>query len=304
MSGLLITHSTVYRYSEPVRFGLHRLVVRPREGHDLRVEGMKLEISPAHEVAWMRDVFGNSVALVEFFKTAAELSITSEVLIRRHAAFPGRARQTAWAATFPVVYDPLESAVAAAYRATTYGDDAQVVRDFLEERGVLLGARRAGEETRGAEEILDRINRLLYETIVYNRRPERGTQSPSETLTAKTGSCRDIATLMMEGCRSLGIAARFASGYLDCPASAAGRASTHAWVEAYLPPHGWVGFDPTLGERTSYKHIPCGLSNHPRGVMPVSGAYTPTATSRYLGMEVRVKIEKPAHDNSAATHTK
>lgn len=285
---LRIVHTTQYRYSEPVTFGRHRLVLRPREGHDVRVESMAITISPGHELAWTRDVFGNSVAWVDFVEGAAELAIRSEVRLTRHGPFPRRSTESPWLVPFPVVYDPLESAVASAYRATTYGDDSGTVRDFL--AGEELLEPRQGEA--GAEVLLDRMNGRLYELVKYNRRPEKGTQAPAETLERRSGSCRDIATLMMECCRTLGIASRFASGYLDCPASEAGLASTHAWIEAYLPPHGWIGFDPTLGERTSGKHITCGLSNHPRGVMPVSGTYNPTATSKYLGLEVAVGITK------------
>ena len=106
-------------------------------------------------------------------------------------------------------------------------------------------------------------------------------QSPAETLALGSGSCRDMATLMMDAARSLGFAARFASGYLDCPASEAGRASMHAWAEIYLPTLGWRGYDPTLGEPTSLKHLVVGVSNHPRGVMPVSGMFT-GASSDYV----------------------
>jgi transglutaminase-like putative cysteine protease len=286
MQQLRITHTTTYRYSEPVTFGRHRLVLRPREGHDVHVESFRLEITPDHEVVWTRDVFGNSVALVDFLQPAAELTIRNQILLRRHSPFPRKSTQTPERVPFPVVYDPLESAVAAAYRATTYGDDTPAVHAFLAAHDLL----RAHDDN--AERLLDRLNETLHHRITYNRRPEKGTQSPAETLDKQSGSCRDLATLMMEAARVLGMAARFASGYLDCPASTAGRAATHAWVEVYLPPHGWLAFDPTLGERCSHKHIPCGLSNHPRGVMPVSGAYTPTATSEYLGLTVAVQIEK------------
>ena len=79
---------------------------------------------------------------------------------------------------------------------------------------------------------------------------------------------------MMEASRLLGIAARFASGYLDCMAAEAGYASMHAWTEIYLPTLGWIGFDPTLGMATSQRHVLAGVSNHPRGVMPISGMFT------------------------------
>ena len=114
-------------------------------------------------------------------------------------------------------------------------------------------------------------------------------QSPLETLGLASGSCRDMATLLLEIVRSLRLAGRFASGYLDSAASRAGQASTHAWTEVYFPEHGWFGCDPTLGEGTSEKHIVCGVSSHPRGVMPVSGSYSGRVSS-YVGMGVSVGI--------------
>ena len=100
-----------------------------------------------------------------------------------------------------------------------------------------------------------------------------------------------MATLMLEALRTLGLPARFASGYLDCAASEAGRASTHAWAEAYLPEIGWTGYDPTLGEATSGQHVVVGVSNHPRGVMPVSGTFYDRQNA-YLGLQVAVQTER------------
>ena len=96
---------------------------------------------------------------------------------------------------------------------------------------------------------------------------------------------------MLEVLRHLGFPARFASGYLDCAASEAGRASTHAWAEAYLPEIGWTGYDPTLGEPTSAQHVVTGVSNHPRGVMPITGSFFDEQKS-YLGMNVTVRTER------------
>ena len=68
----------------------------------------------------------------------------------------------------------------------------------------------------------------------------------------------------------------------------AGQASTHAWAEVYLPTLGWRGFDPTIGDATSLRHIVTGVSNHPRGVMPVSGMFTGAAAD-YLQLHVTVQ---------------
>ena len=90
MSWLRIIHETVYRYGTAVRFGPHRLVLRPREGHDVQVKEMRLEIAPEFELEWSRDVFGNSVATAYFLSPADHLRIRSEVIVQQTAPFPLR----------------------------------------------------------------------------------------------------------------------------------------------------------------------------------------------------------------------
>jgi transglutaminase-like putative cysteine protease len=124
--------------------------------------------------------------------------------------------------------------------------------------------------------------------VKYRRRTAKGVQTPAETLGLASGSCRDLATLLMEVARVMGVAARFASGYLHGRASLAGNASTHAWAEVYLPTLGWRGFDPTIGATTSVQHIVTGVCTHPRGVMPVSGSFS-GAPADYLGLTASVK---------------
>jgi hypothetical protein len=111
-----------------------------------------------------------------------------------------------------------------------------------------------------------------------------------------------MATLLLEAARALRLAARFASGYLDGVASRAGQAVTHAWAEVYFPEHGWFGCDPSLGEGTSEKHIVCGVSSHPRGVMPVSGYYSGSRRS-YLAMDVNVDIKPLETPDPASSET-
>jgi transglutaminase-like putative cysteine protease len=127
--------------------------------------------------------------------------------------------------------------------------------------------------------------------IAYRRRDEKGVQTPAATLRCRTGSCRDMATLLMEAARALGVATRFASGYLHGRASLVAAASTHAWVEAYLPGLGWRGLDPTLGATTGLSHIVTGVSTHPRGVMPVSGSFT-GVSSDFTSLVVSVKTQE------------
>ncbi len=283
MSRLRIEHSTVYTYQRPVEFGRHRLVLRPREGHDLQVESMVLRITPAYRLIWSRDIYSNSIAIVDFIEPAARLEVNSVVQVLRTFKFPPEEPFDPIRVPTPVSYETMESQVVSAYQSISYPDDLDDVRSWLREIAPALAAT-------DAEQLLTNMCTAIYQQIKYQRRTVRGVQSPAQTLRLGTGSCRDMATLMMDAARSLGLAARFASGYLDCPAAEAGRAAMHAWVEVYLPVLGWRGFDPTLGEPASLKHIAVGVSHHPRGVMPISGMFN-GASGDYVEMIANVKVD-------------
>ncbi len=279
-----IEHGTIYTYRRPVVFGQHRLVLRPREGHDLIVERMTLSITPAHRMVWARDVYNNSVVIVDFVEQADRLEVRSTVIVRRSPPFPRQDPWEPWRIPTPVVYDSLELPVVSAYQSFSYAADAGAVRNWLRQFSEIGAAT-------DAETMLNTLCSTIHRTIRYRRREAKGVQTPSQTLQFGTGSCRDMATLMMDAARSLGLAARFVSGYLDCPAAEAGCATIHAWTEVYLPILGWRGFDPSLAEETSLKHIAVGVSHHPRGVMPICGTFTGAAAD-YIGMTAPVKIER------------
>src|SRR4029078_5305045 len=120
-----------------------------------------------------------------------------------------------------------------------------------------------------AEASMLALCQLIHRTLRYTRRVEKGVQAPGQTLTLRTASCRDLATLMMDAARASGVASRFVSGYVHGTASMAGHALTHAWTEVYRATLGWRGFDPTSGDVVAMGHIATGVSSHPRGVMPI-----------------------------------
>jgi transglutaminase-like putative cysteine protease len=280
---LHVEHTTRYMYERPVTFGRHRLVLRPREGHELRLTSMELRLEPAHHLRWIRDVFGNSIALVDWLEPAASLTIVNDVVVERFAPFPTRDLHEPWRVRLPAEYEPAETAIVAAYLAPSFADSETPVRVWLH-GGLTV-------DPLDAEGTMLALAALVRQSITYQRRTERGVQSPARTLELGSGSCRDMATLMMDAARLLGVAARFASGYLHGAASIAGLASTHAWTEVYLPALGWRGLDPTLGTAITLGHVAVGVSSHPRGVMPVSGAFVGEG-SDYRGLEVTVKTEE------------
>ena len=295
MNRLKIEHTTVYNYTQPVEFGIHRLVLRPREGHDLQVEELDLAIEPVADVTWHRDLFGNSIAFARFRESAGILKIHNTVIINRRDHISTEDLLQTVSTRLPIAYSTIEDPVARGYLTPVYPEETRELSRWANEQfSPSPGA--------GVVSLLAAVNDWIFQNIHYRRREDRGVQSPLQTLKSASGSCRDMATLFLEIVRVFDIASRFASGYLDSAASAAGRASTHAWVEAYYPDHGWYGYDPTLGERTSLKHIVTGVSSHPRGVMPVSGSYQGPPGS-YSGMTVSVQIQKLPSSPSAKNVT-
>jgi transglutaminase-like putative cysteine protease len=136
-------------------------------------------------------------------------------------------------------------------------------------------------------DLLEQMNRAIPSQLNYRKREATGVQRPSETLSLGSGSCRDLATLFMEACRHLGLAARFVSGYRHDPDLPSGEGATHAWCEVYLTGAGWRGFDATTGERTGGDHIAVAVARHPEWIPPVSGSYHGQPRST---MEVEVEV--------------
>lgn len=296
MSRIRITHTTRYEYAEPVGFGIHRLVVRPREGHDIQVERMELRIHPAAAVTWHRDLFGNSIAMLRFTEDSNQLEIEARATVFRSDQTSLHGLLEAFPVKYPLAYSDLEMPLIAGYIFPVYPEEAHGLHEWLLSTFAI-------QDGRDAVAIVNEIGAWIYHSILYQRREDRGVQTPLQTLELKSGSCRDKATLLLEALRTINFGTRFASGYLDSASSAAGRAATHAWTEVYFPEHGWFGFDATLGEGTSHKHIVTGVSSHPRGVMPVTGAYSGPA-ELYRGMTVSVKIEQLAVREISPAHSR
>jgi transglutaminase-like putative cysteine protease len=266
MQRLRISHLTEYQFGSPVTLLPHRLLLRPREGHDVHIETSKLEIAPAHTVKWHRDVFDNSVAVASFPEPAALLTIASEVVIQHYEEAPLDFLVEDHAVNYPFLYQGDERPDLLPFQQPAYPNDQKAIRDWLRELGF-------GSGPCETYAMLDRLNRAIGESFTYVVREEEGVQPPAQTLHERRGSCRDYAALFIEACRDLGLASRFVSGYSHGAASESGSAATHAWAEVYLPGPGWKGFDPTSGELTGAHHIPVAVARHPEAVPPVAGSF-------------------------------
>jgi transglutaminase-like putative cysteine protease len=283
MKRLRIWHETVYQFSGPVQLGPHRLLLRPREGHDVRIESSRLDISPPGHVKWYRDAQDNSVAIVDFAARASRLSIVSDVAIQHYDEAPLDFVVADYAVRYPFEYLVEEAVDLAPFREPGTGSGRRL-QDWLS------GIWRPGETTE-TYVLLDRMSHTIAQELQYRVREEPGVQAPEHTLATAAGSCRDFAFLLMEAARSLGLAARFVSGYLHAPATERGYGATHAWAEIYLPGAGWKGFDPTAGGVTGSHHIAVAVARRPEAVPPVAGEFRGPDSERPT-LEVRVGVRE------------
>jgi transglutaminase-like putative cysteine protease len=270
---LQIHHLTRYQYAETVNLLPHTLHLRPRDGHDIRVQSSKLNISPAFRIHWKRDVYDNSVAVVDFLQTAKELTIASEVVVENYEEKPLDFVLEDYARFFPFDYDPDEQIDLAPCKRPVYEQDQAMVNEWIAD--VCNPADKVDTIN-----MLTTLNTNIANDHRYQVREEPGVQSPSQTLTSGTGSCRDFATLFIESCRHCGLASRFISGYVRNETVAPWNTATHAWAEVYLPGSGWRGFDPTSGLLVSGDHIAVAVHRHPEAIPPVSGSFVGTKNAQ------------------------
>jgi transglutaminase-like putative cysteine protease len=269
------------------------MMLRPRDSHDQKVIEASLDISPEpSSLCFTEDAFGNHVAIARFDGSSSELSFESIVSLE-HSPANADLDLAQSAGDFPVDYSALEMPELAHCIQRHHPDPDDEVgrwaRQFLHASGSI-----------GALELLVRLSQGIHQGFLYRRREAKGIQRPVETLRLGHGSCRDFALLMIEAARSLGLAARFASGYLavpfepdEEPASTGtvdrAHGATHAWAQVYLPGAGWIDFDPTSGSVGKTKLVTVAVVRDPDQALPLHGTFIGSASDP-LGMEVRVSV--------------
>jgi transglutaminase-like putative cysteine protease len=285
---LTVDHKTTYRYRRPVTFGEHRLMFRPRDSHDLRLLDTRLTIRPAAEVRWLHDVFSNSVAVAQFEGPSDELFLQSTIVLDRYPLADAQFSIEAFAETIPFSYPASEVPDLGRTIERHHADPQRLVtewtRRFLSQTGATA-----------TEDFLVAVTGAIHNEFEYEVRYAPGVQTPVETLQRRAGTCRDFALFMMEAVRSVGLAARFVSGYLYDPAidgrasDVQGAGSTHAWVQVYLPGAGWIEFDPTNGSHGGSNLVPVAMAREPSQAIPVSGTFDGVEDD-FLDMSVEVSV--------------
>jgi len=276
-----ITHQTEYHYRSPVTFGPHRALVRPREGHDVHIESSRFVIDPPADVRWLRDIYGNSIAVLSFSgPPRKKLSLFSQLTVAHYDENPLDFLIDPNALAYPFQYAADEQAELIPYRLSSYPHDGPFLQKWLADLytpGQLINT----------FELLSKLNARISKSFKYQPRDEPGVQLPSQTLAFRSGSCRDYAVLMMEAARLWGFGARFVTGYVQMGQGQHG--STHAWTEIYIPGAGWRGFDPTNNKYAGTEHVSVAVARDPDKASPLSGAWE-GAMNAFDHMEVSVQV--------------
>ncbi|HUP30364.1 MAG TPA: transglutaminase family protein, partial [Usitatibacter sp.] len=269
-------HRTHYTYDRPVSLSPHEVRLRPAAHCRTPIESYSLKVRPTkHFLNWQQDPYGNWVARVVFPDKTRELDITVDLVADMTVINPFDFFVDASAETFPFVYS-----------SENFRELAPYLELIPETPRLMNFVRRARERFLGKSmstiNLLIEVNQMARADVNYLVRMEQGIQTPEETLSRCEGSCRDSAWLLVQVLRYLGIAARFASGYLiqlaadqkslDGP-SGPERDFTdlHAWAEAYVPGAGWIGLDATSGLLAGEGHIPLACAALPTSAAPVTG---------------------------------
>ncbi|MCA9074763.1 MAG: transglutaminase family protein, partial [Planctomycetaceae bacterium] len=299
-----LNHVTTYHYDRLVTLGPQVIRLRPAPHCRTPVSTYSLTVTPSeHFLNWQQDPHGNFLARLNFREPTQELRVEIDLIAELTVINPFDFFVAEYAEKFPFPYED---------------SLAKDLQPFLEcePLGPKLAAYLESLDLtpRKTIDFLVDINQQLERDIDYLIRMEPGVQSCEETLTKKSGSCRDSAWLLVQICRNLGLAARFVSGYLiqltpdvkslDGPSGPEEDfTDLHAWTEVFVPGAGWVGLDPTSGLFCGEGHLPLACTPSPQTAAPISGGVDPCEVEFDFEMSVtRVRedprVTKPYDENT------
>jgi transglutaminase-like putative cysteine protease len=290
-----VTHLTVYKYSEAITDSIMELRMQPRSDGNQRCSRFTLELSPQAKAAWYRDYLGNLIHSFDIHAPHRRLAIKSEALVevKPVPSLPDSLPFNSWDAIDAESHerDYLDFLMEGNFTKPT---------PLLEQFAAELEWRRRSDPL----SLLRELNRSIYEAFGYEQHVTKVDSPIDVALASRRGVCQDFTHIMLTLVRQIGIPARYVSGYLFHQHDQGDRSdedASHAWLEAWLPEFGWLGFDPTNNLLVNDRHIRVSVANDYAGASPSRGVFKGSAKTE---LEVRVQVshleELPAEEASLA----
>ena len=286
-----VNHITKYTYPSAVIDSANQLMLFPLNDLQQEVKKHKLIISQQPPVEVFTDYFGNKVGIFYLIKPHTELTIQSIIEVITHEAkSPLNNNNT------PVQWEQL-----ALIREQFPYMDFMLRENCDAEKEIKEIVDRLMKTNEAPFDIAQKMSAFVYENFEYKKGITNVETKIDEIWNLKAGVCQDFAHILLVMLRSVGIPARYVSGYI-CPKDQElrGEGATHAWVEAYIPFHDWMGFDPTNNCIASDRHIRLAVGRNFTDCTPVKGTYKGSSEHK---LEVSVSIDdgSPKKEDDAVT---
>jgi transglutaminase-like putative cysteine protease len=273
-----IAHETGYYYPETVYESYTVMHLQPRSDSTQFCTRYELKIAPRVRVHGYVDRFGNDVQHFAILPTHGSLGITAHSNVV--TLLPSEAVEPVDATRMLLDADPQTERFYEFLHESAYVQFTPELATFwseLDAPGERIG------------EWCHRVARYIHEGFSYDTGATTVHTTVHESLSARAGVCQDFAHIMIAVLRSAGIPARYVSGYIFRGDSRVlGAEASHAWCEAYLPPYGWVGFDPTNDRLIDDHFVRVAIGRDYRDVSPVRGVYRGSGRSE---MSVNVAMD-------------
>jgi transglutaminase-like putative cysteine protease len=264
---LEIVHTTRYRYSGPIAETVMEVRLRPMDGNGQRCLEFDLEISSGIQPRSYLDGYGNNVHYFNLVRPHASLSVTSRSIVETGGVLDS---------------DPGEDLVQDYLRFRSPVKDAPGIRELASRHPI--AERSSGPSV---EQALDELTLAISREFTYDRAVTNVYSAVDEVLALRAGVCQDFAHLLIAVARSMGVPARYVSGYIHAPGAAT--TASHAWAEAWVPGRGWIGYDATHPVRAAENHVRLAVGRDYSDAAPTRGIYVGSATGT---MEVQVRTRE------------
>lgn len=281
-----IRHVTRYRYSSPIRESVMQLYMQPRSESGQWLRSFQVVTQPRAQLFAYTDHLGNAVYHFNIPQEHSMLIIdmTATVEMGPRSEPPICVAASEWDTLLAAQRAGKEYDMLAQSPMT---NPTEHLRAFIAEHDLTFASVRGRFDPMAA---LRYLNSVLYKALDYDREATEVDSLMDDALEKRKGVCQDFTHIMLSIARSWGIPCRYVSGYIYSDRTSHDRSvpdSTHAWLEAFIPSVGWVGFDPTNNHLTSDRHIAVAIGRDYMDVPPSKGVYNGAAKGE---LAVAVKV--------------